>query len=179
MVEVFLDLDGVLVDLVSGLCRYHKIENPFNDPKNYGRYDVRHMAGMSSESFWGVLDHDFWLDLDWTDFGRSILNEVLKYVPVKQVTILTAPTGFPGCVDGKISWVNKHLPRFNYFVGRNKKAIAGPNKLLIDDHDVNIDEWTEAGGPAIHVPLLSNRLYHLPTLSYVKEKLENYFNRTG
>lgn len=175
MVEVFLDLDGVLVDLVKGLCKYHQVVNPLEDPKNYGRYDIRHMIGVSQESFWGVLDHDFWLDLDWTPFGPSILTEVLKYVPMEQVTILTAPTGFPHCVDGKISWINKHLPKFNYFVGRKKAVIAGFNKLLVDDHDDNVDEWVAAGGPAIQVPLLSNRFHGIPTLSYVKAQLEIYF----
>ncbi len=173
--EVFLDLDGTLVNLVQGLCRYHKIPNPYYDAANLGRYDIRHIVGFSQKAFWGVLDHDFWVDLEWMPDGRAILAEILKYVDIKHVTILTAPTGFSGCIEGKISWVNKELPGVKYFVGNRKEAIAAPTKLLIDDHDDNIDAWIGAGGPAIQVPRPSNRLHPISTLNYVKTQLKTYF----
>jgi len=175
MIQVFLDLDGVLVDLLGGLLRYHKIKNPYDNPENHGRYDVRHLVGMSPQEFWGVLDQDFWLDLEWMPDGRAILAEILKYVKPEQVTILSKPTGFPHCTEGKELWIKKDMPGFNYLIGMRKEPIAGPGKLLVDDHDDNVDKWVKAGGVAVQVPLLSNRWHKLPTLPHVKEQLEYYF----
>ncbi len=172
--EVFLDLDQVLVDLVTGVCKYHKMENPYLKPENYGRYDIRGMVGMSYAEFWGALDHDFWLDLEWMPDGKEILQLVLSYVKRSQITILTAPTGFQYCADGKIAWIKKNLPGFNFLIGPRKDSVAAPNKLLIDDHDSHIDKWM-INGPALQVPRLSNRLYDQPTIPFMEHCLEIYF----
>lgn len=157
MIEVFLDLDGVLVDLVGGLCRYHKIQNPYIHSANLGKYNLREIVGMSSEEFWGRLDHDFWLDLEWMYDGRSILETILNWTD--RITILTAPTGFKWCAEGKIAWLKKHLPKFRYLIGQGKEAIAAPDKFLIDDYDKNIDLWRINGGYAIQIPRPWNRLH--------------------
>jgi 5'(3')-deoxyribonucleotidase len=179
--QVFLDVDGVLADLVKGIAAYFKIPNPYDNPANLGNYHLDKILGMDADSFWGPLGYDFWENLDFMDDAHAILFRVFHHVTDKQVTLLTSPISTPGCAEGKLSWVRKKLPKFHRrtLVGSNKEAIAAPGKLLIDDYDRNVDAWIEAGGPAIQVPRPWNRLHNIPTLDYVANELKRYFDGTG
>lgn len=184
-VEVFLDLDNVLVDFVNGACRHHNVENPYLNPDNHGKYNMEKLIGMDCKAFFCGMDFDFWSKLEWMEDGQDIVGMVLRYVSFDQITILTSPIATSGCVDGKIHWVRNYLPMLkrSFFIGPNKHKIAGPDKLLIDDHNVNVDNWltrkdgTPTGGHAIQVPRITNRLHGVETLSHVKRELENYFGQ--
>jgi hypothetical protein len=183
MIEVFLDLDGVLVDFVNGACRHHGVKNPYLNPLNHGNYELADLLEMPHETFWGGMGYNFWSQLDWLIDGPEIIRAIMRYVSPKQVTLLTSPIQTPGCIDGKMHWINKHLPQWRrqFLVGPPKHVIAGPGKLLIDDFDKNVDKWvtrkdgTPTGGTAIQVPRMMNRLHKLPTIDYVQQRLAEYF----
>jgi len=177
-IEIFLDLDGVLVDLVAGICKHFNCDDPYSNEVNLGNYHLDKIFNMTPNEFWSPLGYDFWAKLDWMTGASAILGRLVRYVPEKQITLLTSPVATPGCVDGKLYWVRKNMPRFTrrILVGSGKEAIAAPGKLLIDDYDKNVDAWIEAGGPAIQVPRPWNRLHALPTLNYVTNELHRYFN---
>ena len=193
MVEVFLDLDGVLVDFVGGACKLHNVVNPYLKPENHGKYDMDKLINLKANQFWESMNYNFWANLDWLPDGQMLIKTILKYVSEEQVTILTSPISQPGCVDGKIHWIKTHLPMWkrSFFIGPPKHKISGPGKLLIDDHDVNIDKWLchkngkPTGGHAIQVPRVMNRWHKLAAVAvgYVDKSLETYFandhNRTG
>ncbi len=186
-VEVFLDLDNVLVDFVNGACRHHGVPNPYLNPDNRGKYNMETLIKMDGKAFFGKMDFDFWSNLEWLPDGRDIIEAILKYVSPKQVTILSSPIATNGCLDGKIHWIRNNTPEWkrSFFIGPNKHKIAGPNKILIDDHDVNVDNWvtrddgTPTGGHAIQVPRVTNRLHSCGMLAvdYVESRLANYFER--
>jgi len=176
MTQVFLDLDGVLVDFISGACKHHGVTNPYLNPVNHGQVDLAPLLGMSNEAFWGGMGYDFWANLPWLDTGREILKAIYAYVPIERITILTSPIQTPGCAEGKIAWIKNNLYAFRrkFFVGPPKEVIAAPGKLLIDDFDKNVDKW-QVNGPVIQVPALWNRFHAIPTVNYVKAQLEIYF----
>ena len=45
----FLDMDGVLADFVDGVCQAHDRAFPYDDPSNYGHFDIEPLWGMSSQ----------------------------------------------------------------------------------------------------------------------------------
>lgn len=176
--EVFLDLDGVLVDLVGGVSKFYGVPQPFLNPANHGKYYLDKILGIKPEDFWSPLGYDFWSTLEWMPDATEILFRLFHYVDHKQSTLLTSPISTEGCVEGKCHWIRKHMPRWSrrFLIGSGKEAIAGPGKLLIDDYDQNVDKWIEAGGPAILVPRPWNRLHALPTLTYLSTELKRYFD---
>jgi hypothetical protein len=177
MPEVFLDLDGVLVDFVKGACKLHGVENPYLNPVNHGKYNMETLIHIDSKIFFDKMGHDFWANLEWLPDGREIIEAILKYVSPEQVTLLTSPIKTLGCTSGKMDWIEKNLPQWkrSFLIGPNKHKIAGPGKLLIDDYDINVDKWS-VNGPAIQVPRVMNRLHDMHTLSYVKTKLAEFFD---
>lgn len=174
---VFLDLDGVLVDFVKGACALHGVENPYAYKENHGNYSLESLIKMQPEKFWRAMGHAFWANLEWMPDGKKILQMVLDHVNGEQITLLTSPIKTPGCLSGKMEWIEREMPSWNrrFLIGPGKHAIAAPGKLLIDDYDSNIDKWINHGGPAIQVPRPMNRLHEESTLSYVKAQLEIYF----
>lgn len=179
MVEVFLDLDGVLVDFVKGACKLHKVVNPYDDPKNHGKYDICGLINIPQKEFFAPMGHDFWANLEWLPDGPEIIGLILSHVNTDQVTLLTSPIKTPGCTGGKIDWIEKNLPQWKrkFLIGPGKETIAGPNKLLIDDYDVNIDKWSLKGGHAIQVPRVMNRLHGSSrnAVKHVQYCLGSYF----
>ena len=87
---------------------------------------------------------------------RKNLNAIKKII--KQglnVKILTASPHEQADND-KIKWLKKYLGNVNYIicrVGQNKSQFVDDikNSLLLDDYIVNITQWRENGGKAIHI----------------------------
>jgi 5'(3')-deoxyribonucleotidase len=158
-VKVFLDLDGVLVDFVGGALRVHNATHiPYHDI----RWGLVEQIGISANQFWRGIDaagEDFWANLVWTHDGREILKMVLDHFGVENVCILTAPSNHHSAAAGKVRWINEHVPELKrqYVLSAAKHFLAGPDKLLIDDHDGNVDKFRAAGGEALLLPRPWNR----------------------
>ena len=176
-VEVFLDLDGVLVDFVNGACKLHGVNNPYLSVDNLGKYEICDLIDIPPSKFFASMGHDFWANLEWLPDGKEIIDAILKYVKPEQVTLLTSPIKTLGCTSGKMDWIEKNVPKWrrSFLIGPGKHKIAGPGKLLIDDYDKNVDEWVTHGGRAIQVPRAMNRLHSVPTMDFVRFQLELYF----
>lgn len=152
--KCFLDLDGVLVDFVGPACRFHGKGNPYTDGR--GPYDTWKPLGMTRADFLLPLPAGFWENLPWTSDGREIMSVVEREFGAENVCILTAPSGFPGCAEGKIAWIARELPEFyrsgRYLLGPAKYFAAGPGKVLIDDSPDNTFSWRAAGGNTFLLP---------------------------
>ena len=172
--HVFLDLDGVIVDFVKGACDYHGVADPYLDPKNHGKYDIHNMFDI--RNFYEPFNHDFWAVLHWTPDAKQILGRIVRYVDESQITILTKPMNSRGAVEGKATWLRHNMPRIKFLIGNDKASIAGPDKLLIDDYDKNIDDWN---GPKILVPRPWNRLHKVATLEYLDDELRRHCKRSS
>lgn len=163
--KIFLDMDGVLVDFLKGIHDALGADYDFdNYPYEKGKWDMFADIGGFNLPF-KVIDalctSDFWADLDWMPDGRDILREVINRQPLADVYLLTTPMPNLGSASGKMRWVAEHLPHMitQVIVTQAPKALlAGPDRILIDDKDQNIDEWVKAGGIGVLVPRPWNRL---------------------
>jgi hypothetical protein len=148
----FLDLDGVLVDFVGGALAAHGRTLPIADV----RWDFCTQIGfrgVDDPAFWAPLGYDFWANLGWHADGRAIVGTVDRLFE-GQVALLTSPCDTLGCAEGKREWVRRHLPEFSQrlLIGTSKHLVAGPGKVLVDDHDANVAAFRCGGGRAVLVP---------------------------
>ena len=145
----FLDLDGVLVDFVGGALKLHGKELPHHETS----WDFMAQLGIGPEAFWSPMGEDFWANLEPTPEMPHIVELVESHFN-RDVYLCTSPCQTPGCTTGKARWVEKHLPNYRrkLILLGGKDLFAGPNRVLIDDHDKNVEAWRLAGGMAVLVP---------------------------
>ena len=162
--EILMDIDGVLCDFVGAMCDAHGIENPWNDPRNHGRWDAFHDGTPSADDdkFWkpaGTVK--FWSDMRQTADGEALMLAAQMAVGRKYVFLATTPTRSPASWQGKAEWVRKNMPdsEERLIMLRAKWLCASPTTLLIDDNDENYRAFRARGGQAILVPRLWNSLY--------------------
>lgn len=184
-VKCFLDMDGVLIDFLSGASKAHGRELPYTKVENRGIWETEQLWGITSDAFWKPIDAlgaGFWEDLPKTDECDEIISLVDNYFGLDNVAILTAPSDDPNCVIGKKLCLKKRLPMFKkrvIFTGA-KEFLAGPNRVLIDDRDKNIKDFFEAGGYAIRVPRLWNMAHtqsHV-VIQSIKKQLDRFNEET-
>lgn len=73
--------------------------------------------------------------------------------------LLSAPIPAEDSFSGKAHWIaNSFLPKRGRFAlldlilcsGKDKRFLAAPNHILVDDRIKNVREWEAAGGVAVH-----------------------------
>ena len=165
----FLDMDGVLADFVRGMCNAHMCKNPFDDPRNYGKWNLAPMLGLTSVEFWYKATVNFWKNLPWTDDGKEIYDTCLK---VFDRVIICTHAHNGEAMAGKYAWMQKHIPNVPFIFIKDKYYLNKEGHVLIDDADHNIEHWPRNG---FLVPRPWNKAYnkqgHVPTM--IKEKYNN------
>jgi len=145
--DVFIDLDGVLVDLEGG---YKKLMG-FSLPES-------HKRGMTSKEIWeGVeaKDEFFWLTLNKTKECDLILSYIEYLFGISNMNILSAHliTEKIKCISHKRAWVLDNTKLENKSINichRRDKQKFAIGAILIDDNMLNITEWNSKGGVGIH-----------------------------
>lgn len=175
-------MDGVLADFIGALSIAQCKPNPYTDPAIRGAalgcWDTDKLWGISVKEFWAPSNtYEFWDTINKTPEADDIVDLVYRLVGEENVAMLTAPSTFEGCIPAKRAWIRRHygdLSKRMIFT-LSKEFLATPTNILIDDRDKNVDDYYRAGGPAILVPRLWNRLHALAnigmTLDFVEEKL--------
>ena len=136
--KIFCDMDGVLVDF----------------DKGYFELTGKDISGQwhTTSEFWDPINKQgekFWDGLEWTKDGKRLWSYLEGHYPV----LLSSPSrnGY-GSRKGKNSWVNRELPHVPLLLEySNNKESIGPNCILIDDRDRNIEQW------------ISSRWYRYPS----------------
>jgi 5'(3')-deoxyribonucleotidase len=170
-------MDDVIAEFVTGACRAHGVESPYNKPESYGVFEMEKLLGIDPKQFWAKIDvPGFWDSLPPTDFADDLVAELTLRFDPKDICILTSPSMGAGCIPEKRAWVRRKYPFLekNILFGSAKRFLAGPDRLLIDDRDENIDDFIAAGGVGIQVPRLWNRLsdFHESPVAYVMAEIE-------
>jgi hypothetical protein len=154
--KCYIDLDGVMVDLKSGL----RDKLGFSFPLTRTDQDK-----VLIDQMWDRLSKEyprFWVDLDPLPGHLTLYREILK-LDRSPVVLSATPEMYTGkeesdCRDQKISWVYKHLgkeqaSRTIITKSKLKQNFIGimpaHNHVLIDDMTSNIDNWNAAGGIGI------------------------------
>jgi 5'(3')-deoxyribonucleotidase len=179
MKKLLIDMDGVLVDFVGGLC---KVLNRPLDSIDYplGVYDITKVFGMSEDEIWDRVNAfpNFWVDLEPYPWAKQIL-EIAETRFKNNWYIATSPSRSEQSASQKVLWMKKHIhPKFRrYMIGPNKYLMACPNKILLDDYDHNVNQFKEHGGDAILFPRLWNSLhhYHADPMDTIHELLHEDF----
>jgi 5'(3')-deoxyribonucleotidase len=171
----FLDMDGVLVDFVTGICEAHGLDNPYLKPEALGEFDMAKLWGMSNTAFWRPaknLGLEFWASLKPTLYAKELVTLVES--EFENVAILTAPSSDPSCIPGKRLWIEQHFPQFKkkiiFASAESKRLVAAANKVLIDDRDSNVEEWNQHSGIGVTFPCRWNKFHSIAhdPLSYVE-----------
>lgn len=178
-----LDLDGVIVDFIGGMCRAHDRPNPYRQPSSGGCYELHAIWGMSATDFWKPADASFWHGLEMLPDGQRILSACVNHFGTENICLLTSPSINEGATDGKIRWIYKHLPAFKrqFLVGAAKEFCAHDNAVLVDDWDGNIEKFRANGGRTIHVPRPwnSRHLHAYKAASVVEQELRDLQHTKG
>ena len=79
--------------------------------------------------------------------GKQLWSYIKPHTP----ELLSAPSKSESSKIGKYVWVKNNLPGTKLILryASRKKELATPESILIDDRQVNIDQWEAAGGIGI------------------------------
>ena len=176
--NIYCDMDGVLVDFVSGAIT--KVNEALVNPPEHLKKEVEKVIAdvgrnyvtaedlakysptnvkAASKLMYLLLedDEEFWANLSWMPQGKKLWNFISQYNP----TILTSPMdkrGKLGSLRGKEKWIKKNLGLANirgliFEHDKYKHALdskAGEPNVLIDDFLSKVEPWREHGGHGIH-----------------------------
>lgn len=153
----YLDMDGVLADFTAGAIALHNLPVTHKDVDTWDFHHRLGFVGDDEKKFWDAMGYDFWANLPKTQEHDWVI-EIVEKIFGERVVLATSPTKTPGCIEGKMDWIRKHLPQYarRFVVGPSKHLMAGYGKLLIDDYQINAQRFLEHGGSSILFPRLYN-----------------------
>ena len=157
--HVYLDMDGVLVNLEKGAFKVHG----------------KQLSQVPKPARWEKIrdTENFWRDLEWMPGAKKLWNFLKPYSP----SIMSAyARSEPNSAKGKEDWLKKNvekLPRgrINLVMRSDKQRFArdgrtqSPN-ILVDDHPKNIREWEANGGIGIHHTSVNKTIARLIDLGF-------------
>ena len=177
---IFLDLDGVMCELDLHIAKlYGMDEKALMSKWIPGTYLVYHVLPEPAEAMWNRVNKlgiDFWTSMPETPWARRLYDETKK---VGDVYFLTMPTTDPISLAGKLEWIYRFTGDRNfrnYVMAPPKFLCAAKDRILIDDSDDNVDAFKKAGGQAILLPRIWNRMhaYRADPCEWVLRNLAGY-----
>lgn len=188
--RIFLDLDDVLNSFtLPALAEVGCQVGPF-DYEGYNPdcgFDIVRAANamhreraFTQDEFWSALSAEFWSSAPKSHECDWLCDLCASLVGKRNVFVLTAaPQKVGGHVaSAKVSWIYDNLPDWlhaQFLIGSCKQACASPDALLIDDSDVNVENFKRAGGHAILVPRPWNSLWARLTDMYIIQSVDVLF----
>lgn len=140
----YIDMDGVLVDFVEGVCKAKNVENPYTTT-TFRDYGIEKVLG---KDMWEGLEQDFWANLSKSAIADDVINACVNFFGLDHCYIATSPTLNIGCASGKKAWIKQHYPEFyeKVIIIKDKYLLAKPTAVLIDDSDGKIADFRASGG---------------------------------
>lgn len=149
--KIYCDMDGVLADFESGYEELTGIDLRGEFKKGDDFWDPIKVAGVG-----------FWAGLKWMPDGQELWDYLKPFNPV----LLSAPSREQSSRIGKHVWVKHKIPGTKLILryAKQKQELATPESILIDDRQVNIDQWEAAGGIGILHTSTANTIQQLQKL---------------
>lgn len=173
---IYLDMDGVLVDLVGGVFRLYGAQHTAH-PRQVKTWDGISKAiaaaleiDLTEAELWervAAEGESFWANLDWLPWGQDVYEQCNAVAPI----VLMSTPNAPLCAAGKITWIRKHIPKLHqkrYALSPCKHHMAHPGALLIDDGQHNVDAFRAHGGTALLFPAPWNSAGFWPDAAVVE-----------
>jgi 5'(3')-deoxyribonucleotidase len=143
---ILLDLDGVLIDFISGCLKVLGRHEKHDDIKSWNFYRE---WGISDEEFWEKCSvPGFWYNLELYPWAKEFYSSLKKH---GDVVISTSPSSHPLCTQEKIAFCQDKLgiKRRDIMVGGRKELMARPGRILIDDYIENINNFNKNIGTGL------------------------------
>ena len=149
--KIYCDMDGVLADFESGYEELTGIDLRGEFKKGDDFWDPIKVAGVG-----------FWAGLKWMSDGQELWDYLKPFNPV----LLSAPSREQSSRIGKHVWVKHKIPGTKLILryAKQKQELATPESILIDDRQINIDQWEAAGGIGILHTSTANTIQQLQKL---------------
>ena len=149
--KIYCDMDGVLADFESGYEELTGVDLKGEFKKGDDFWDPIKVAGVG-----------FWAGLKWMPDGQKLWDYLKPFNPV----LLSAPSREQSSRIGKHVWVKYKIPGTKLILryAKQKQELATPESILIDDRQVNIDQWEAAGGIGILHTSTANTIQQLQKL---------------
>jgi len=153
-VKVLLDVDGVLANFIKGAYELHNKPDPYAKEENLGSYEIQDLLNIHGRAFWDLMGETFWANLDLMPNALEILEILESQYGSHNICLLTSPVKTPGCLRGKMRWIEQHLPEYSrrFLIGPAKEFCAHQNSILFDDFHRNIEKFDHAGGNTFLIP---------------------------
>jgi len=150
---ILLDMDGVLADFSRAASLVHGMGTA--RPTHWNWYKD-----------WGITTEEFWKPIHelgggfykrWVQAYPWAVTVVHLVADADDFVIFSSPSDSEYGYSGKKAWIDMHIQphfekRIRIHVGTDKYLMAGPDRLLIDDFDMNIRTFREYGGHTVTFP---------------------------
>ena len=171
--QVYIDLDGVLADLVLQTQRYLG-QQPL---LKAGECDLTKIFKISQNELMSLFsNYNFWEEMPAFHWSKLLVEYfesfgVFIYFVTHAVDSLNA-------FSGKYEWFRTHLSKYKneliFIQAECRHLLAKEDRLLVDDSDQNVSDWILSGGQAILFPQQWNSNWNLrdQSLQYMMDRYE-------
>lgn len=147
--ELNVDIDGVAADFRGMVAKIFNVPVAATYHKHY-LDDI----GITDEQMWAkikAMGDEFWVNLEPLPWAFELFERCQS---IGDTIFLSATSRDARSASGKVLWIQKHFGEnfMHYLLGKRKEHCAKWNSVLIDDHDANIERFTERGGRGILFP---------------------------
>ena len=174
---VFLDVDGIMADLLKSILSAHGIEKSLDAldwPRGEDGYYIHEVLGLSWDDLWSAYTEQHVVDMDKMPEADELFGMVSRIDRSWRLCFLTSP--IPNQLNGRYRWLRKHYPSIPIAIVDDKTyCCSGPECLLIDDCDKVVESWRRAGGYAILFPRRWNTR-HAEANGYFEERFQEEFD---
>ena len=178
-----IDMDGVVVDLLTGWVKRRGLTLPTPYPVGVQRFDLL-FKDMTLTDPWDGCDEKFWAELPLMPDAKLLVHSIVKLFGAANIFFVTSIVGPPASAAGKIHWLAKNFPGLSqqYFITSNRGQLANYETILVDDELPHIEDFASRGGKTVLYPTLWNsrhlqaRKAHIITLSalrFITEETRN------
>lgn len=161
--QIFQDMDGCLSDFEERFEHYSGLSCDEYMKQATTQYGEK----KALEKFWELIHIPgirFWRGMSWMKDGKELWNFIKQYKPI----LLTAPSRNKVSREGKQLWVDDNISGtpIEFRFAEQKKELATPTNILIDDLQKNIDGWKSAGGIGILHTSSQNTIKELQKMGF-------------
>ena len=163
--RIYVDMDGVLCDLVKAILTEHGRMDLYNrmphrkvtESIDWDRHETWLPTLVDGPTFWATLDRYPWTD-EIMQFARDAGADVHVLTRPLNLSLHDA-TDIGYCVHGKMAWLRRQFGAdFKDVVfTAEKHLLSQPGVLLIDDDEQYIERFEAAGGRQIIFPQSYNK----------------------
>ena len=140
--KIYLDMDGVIADFDKRYIKQYKMEpREAEKSKEFDKFFDKFIADGEFATLDLMPDA-----MQLIDYLRSLK------VPTEILSSSASEKRDPAIRPQKMDWLKKHNIEFTPIIvpgKRYKKDYSNANSVLIDDTQVNIDQWRREGGIGI------------------------------